>query len=100
MKIEFERSGGFAGIHTTVTIDSQELAEADSQQLQELIEAATFFALPRLLNNPSLIISDQFHYKVTIQDEERDHTVETTDGGAPDTLRPLLRHLTRLSHHR
>lgn len=97
MKINFERSGGFMGLLTTATIDTQALAEAESQHLHELIVTSGFFDLPPNLKNASLSVPDQFHYKVTITDEAHTHTVETNDISAPDTLRALLRQLTHLA---
>lgn len=99
MKIDFERSGGFIGLRTTATIDTQALAEAESQHLHELIATASFFDLPPYLTKTSLPVPDQFHYKVTIVDEDQTHTVETNDVSAPDTLRALLRQLTHLARH-
>ena len=97
MKIQFERSGGLMGLHTTATFDTDSLAPAEGQRLRELIAAAVFFDLPAQLSNPDATLPDQFHYKVTIMDEERTHTIETTDSDAPAALQPLLRHLTLLA---
>ncbi len=100
MKIHFERSGGFTGIPVIVEIDSQSLAEDEVQQLQDLIQAARFFELPAHPPEPSAAGADQFQYKITIEDGGQSHTIETTDGAAPDELRPLLRHLTLLARRR
>ena len=97
MKIDFERSGGLTGLHTTATIDTNSLAAADCQQLQELIETAAFFELPSHLTKSPSAVPDQFYYKVTIMAEGQTHTVETTDSSAPPTLRPLLHQLARLA---
>jgi hypothetical protein len=96
MKIRFERSGGFAGMLVTTTVDTEALAPEEAQQLRLSIEEADFFALPRKLTAPSPG-ADHFQYNITVESEGRRHTIETTDVAAPEALRPLLRRLTRLA---
>jgi hypothetical protein len=97
MRIYFERSGGFAGMRVSTTIDTESLGSAETDELQKLIDTAKFFALPALITTTSPAGVDQFQYKVTIETGDRQHTVETGDAGAPDTLLPLLQKLTRLA---
>lgn len=44
--IQFERSGGFAGMRLTAAIDSDTLSPDDAAALRDLIHAASFFDLP------------------------------------------------------
>lgn len=97
MRIYFERSGGFAGMRVSTTIDTESLGSEETHELQQLTDAAKFFALPAMITTTSPAGVDQFQYKVTIETEDRQHTVETGDASAPDTLLPLLQKLTRLA---
>jgi len=91
MKIQFERSGGFAGTTVSVDIDSDSLSESDSRLVMSLVEQARFFSLPvRVARAEQSRGADQFVYRITIEKDGRRHTVETTDGDAPPTLIPLL----------
>ncbi len=96
MKIEFERSGGFGGLRTAVSLNTASLAADKAQQLQDMVEAAAFFDLPTSLTD-SAAGADQFHYRLTIASQEREHSVEMTDAAAPEAIRPLLRELTLLA---
>lgn len=40
MRIEVRRSGGFANIGSTVSLDSNDLAESEVRRLKELLDAA------------------------------------------------------------
>lgn len=93
MRILFERSGGFAGMLVRASIDTASLSKEEADKLEKLVAEAGFFDLPVQLASPSPG-ADQFQYKVSIEEGDRRHTVETSDQAAPDSLRPLLRELT------
>ncbi|MFB2876752.1 protealysin inhibitor emfourin [Floridanema aerugineum] len=95
MRVIFERSGGFAGIRITKTIDIDTLPESERNQLQLLIEAANFFKLPENITsaNPQ---PDRFHYQITVEKSQRQHRVIVSEQAVPDTLRPLLEWLMRV----
>ncbi|MFC1864268.1 protealysin inhibitor emfourin [Chloroflexota bacterium] len=96
MRIEIERSGGFAGMLVHATIDTGTLPSEQAKELESLVSAAGFFELPaRAAVPPSG--ADRFKYKITIKSGETKHTVETSDEAAPASLRPLLRRLTVLA---
>ncbi len=96
MKIQFERTGGFAGMRVETTIDTQSLPSQEASELQEMVDAAGFFDLPATIAAPTPG-ADQFQYKVTIEAGGRQHTIETGDAALPDALWPLLRRLTALA---
>ncbi|MCA9872910.1 MAG: hypothetical protein KC441_04630 [Anaerolineales bacterium] len=96
MKIDFERSGGFGGLRTAVTINTAALSPEKAQQLQDMVEAASFFELPASLSEAASG-ADQFYYRLTIASQEREHSVEMSDTAAPEAIRPLLRELTLLA---
>jgi hypothetical protein len=93
MRIQFERSGGFAGLLVRTSIDTGSLSKEEADKLQKMVAEAGFFDLPAQLSSPSPG-ADQFQYKVSIEEGDRRHTVETSDQAAPDSLWPLLRELT------
>ncbi|MCA9909009.1 MAG: hypothetical protein KC519_10215 [Anaerolineae bacterium] len=97
MKITFERSGGFVGRRLAGIIETDILAPDEAAEVAQLVEDANFFKLPRSLR-PRLAIADDYEYVVTIVADEHEHTVETTDHSAPETLRPLLWRLAEIVH--
>ena len=96
MRILFERSGGFMGQHVVGQVDTQTLSAEEADMLRQMVAQAHFFELPPSLRSATEA-SDQFQYRLTVEDNSRRHTVETTDMAAPDSLRPLLRRLTILA---
>ena len=99
MTVQFERSGGFAGIRTTATIDAGSLSPEEARRLRELVDNAGFFDLPPVLS-ASAPGADRFQYKITIETGNRKHTVELSDAAAPASLRPLLQWLTQAARSR
>ena len=100
MRIDFERTGGFAGMRLTATIDTATLSTDQSDTLQRLIEEAHFFDLPAK-TPPSPNVADQFNYRVTIEGAGKRYTVEVGEASASPALQALLQQLTllaRLAH--
>ena len=93
MRIQFERSGGFAGLLVQKTIDTDSLPLQEADKLVNLVEEANFFDLPAQISAPSPG-ADQFQYKVTVEEGDQRHTVEIIEPASPDALRQLLRELT------
>jgi hypothetical protein len=96
MRIRFERTGGFMGTRMTVNVDTATLPPDKSEDLVRLVEISGFFDLPEKIVTPTPS-PDRFSYTLTIEDEARRHTLETSDEVAPETLRPLLRRLTAMA---
>ncbi len=96
MRISFERTGGFAGMKLQRVIDSKDLLPADAKQLAALLKRSRFFELPPELRCASPGI-DRFHYRLTVEDDERVRTVEASEASVSDELRPLIELLTKLS---
>lgn len=65
LKIEFVRSGGFAGIRLARTVDANELGAEQARRLQSLVDEAGFFELPEILP-PTRVIPDSMMYQITI----------------------------------
>jgi hypothetical protein len=99
MRIEFERSGGFAGMRLSVTVDTNTLDAEEAQEMQNLIDEASFFDLPEELECENE--ADNFTYQVTVeQSEEIRHTVRMKESAAPDELMPLLQRLNLMARTR
>ncbi len=89
MRIRFERSGGFANIASSVEIDKSTLIESKAKQLQKLLEKARFFDQPvRALGSPQA--RDEYQYTLTLADDARTHTIETSDTALSPNLARLI----------
>jgi hypothetical protein len=96
LRIQWERTGGFAGMRIAATMDSESLSLEHARQLRELIEAAGFFELPEEMAGPvGLGGADRFLYTLTVEMEGRRHTVHTSEAAAPPEVRSLILWLTR-----
>jgi hypothetical protein len=94
MRIVFERTGGFAGRRVSGSLDSSSLTLPQARRLKELLKRSGFFELPAILTS-SNTGADHFNYRLTVETEERQHTVETSDIAVPAPMRPLLDYLVR-----
>ncbi|MGA7932970.1 MAG: protealysin inhibitor emfourin [Kovacikia sp.] len=98
MRISFERSGGFAGISLTTTVDTATLTPAEGSQLRQVVEVADFFLLPAEIPSPAQ--PDRFQYRLTVEEGNRHHTVTMGESAVPGTLRPLLDWLLNAARQR
>jgi hypothetical protein len=90
MKIYLERSGGFAGILITVSVDTSLVPSEQAGQIQEMVEDANFFNLSSL-PQPKSGPADYFTYKITVEaDAGTKHTVECTDIAMQPSIKPLI----------
>ena len=96
MIIEYERSGGFTAIPMHLSVDSSALEPAARENLEGLVARAHFFDL-----NAKIPVvaggADRFHYKVTIQDDNRNNTVECGETNLPPELQPLIQQLNLIA---
>ncbi len=93
--MKFVRSGGFAGLSSTVELDSDTLSADDQKTLLELIENVEFFDGD--FDSASDSIRDGFSYEITIEKGSKKRTINITDGGISKDLRPLVDHLVGLT---
>jgi hypothetical protein len=94
MRISFERTGGFAGISRTKSVDTADIPANEADQLPQLVEASDFFNLPENIT-ASTTQADRFQYTLTVEDEGRKHTVTVSEAALPGTLRPLIEWLQK-----
>ena len=93
MRVEFERTGGVAGIPLTWSPAPDTLPHTDASQLTRLVEASRFFDLAHDTSGAPAG-ADRFTYRITIDDGRRSHTVHVGESTAPESLRPLIHWLT------
>lgn len=94
-KINFKRTGGVLGREIDRDIDLNEIPATESQELMRLITETNFFKIPQ--NMIERTIPDEYEYTVTVEAGNTHHTIHTSDSTAPESLRPLLDTLTRIS---
>ena len=92
MRIEFVRTGGFAGLRMATTIDVDSLPPEEAQEIQDALEEAHFFALPPELHEETRGV-DRFQYEITVDDGAQKHTVQTGETALPEHLQPLVQKL-------
>ena len=97
-KINFKRTGGVLGSQVDTDIDLNEIPDAESQELMQLITDSNFFKIPQ--NLIAQAIPDEYEYTVTVEAGNTHHTIQTSDSSAPESLRPLLEKLSRLARGR
>ncbi len=98
-RVQFERTGGFAGLRLAVDLNIDSLSAAEADELRRLVEGARFFELPSEVVSPAEG-ADQFVYKLTVESADRSHTVEVAESAVPETLRPLIDWLTAAARRR
>ena len=96
MQVQFERTGGFAGMRLSAMINSESLSQEEARRLRELVDAAGFFELPREIIGPEQG-TDRFLYTLTVEVQGRRHTVQTSEAAAPAALRSLINWLTKVA---
>jgi hypothetical protein len=96
MHIDFTRSGGFAGMRLSCSVDTDQLSTDQATELDKLVDNAAFFELPDKLV-PEQPRPDRFEYRVNVEQGDKQHSVTVSDAAAPESLRPLLNYLTTLA---
>jgi hypothetical protein len=96
MKISFKRSGGFAGMRLSFTIDTLSLTGGEGQILEDLVEKTGFFDMPPTLPSPPGSV-DRFQYQIVVETSSKHHAIDVGEAALPDSLRPLIDQLTRLA---
>lgn len=92
MQLSIERTGGFAGMMLSATVDLTSIDQAQADELRQLVEQADFFSLPEKITSdePS---ADRFQYKVTVTTDLMEHTVFVENTTPPETLNALINKL-------
>jgi len=96
MRIEFVRSGGFAGIRLARTLDTDSLPPDQADKLEHLVQEAGFFELPDI-PQPNRVVPDSIMYQITVTAATQTRVFAVTENTMPAQLRPLLDYLTSLA---
>ncbi len=99
MRIEFERSGGFAGMRLSGRVDTSELTAEQARSLAEAVDAARFWDLPGEIPGDRRG-ADRFQYVVTVEAADRRHTVRVDESAMPEALEALVKDVTQLLRRR
>lgn len=94
MKIEFRRSGGFAGLGLRLEVDSAVLPRGESRLLEALVGRAR---LAELAGPAAEALPDSFQYDIAIEDGAQRTTVCLRDPGLPEQARPLIERLVAMA---
>ena len=94
-RIIFEQTGGFMGRRTSLSLDLDELPQAESKSLKKLLDEADVFSLADSPASDSA--RDVIHYLIRIEADNGTHTLRTSDTSIPERLRPLITELSRLA---
>lgn len=95
LRLTLVRTGGFAAIRRTFTVDAATLPPAERDELDSLVTAAKVFDLPDDLTGGRPGQPDQFIYALTAEAGSRRHTVRFGETGAPDSLLALVDFIQR-----
>lgn len=86
--IHFERTGGLLGESIKLDLDLNKMPDDEAQTLQRLIQDSGFFKIPENIEGRPTM--DGYQYRITIRAGQSNHTVRTSDGTMPGSLRPLV----------
>jgi hypothetical protein len=87
MRVTVERSGGFAGITKTASVDRDALAPADAETMDELVRDLDDAAPLADAASPE---RDRFEYAVTLETGERSRMITASESDASPSLRRLI----------
>jgi len=89
MRVKVERSGGFADVRRSVTVDAAALPAARAAELRRLVAAADLAAFPE---NPTPLPGrpDRFVYRLTVEDEAGARAVTVSEDSASEEMQRLL----------
>ena len=88
MRVTVERSGGFAGIPVTRSVEEAGLPPDQAKTMAELIQAVDLSGHAETAHEGPQ--RDRFQYTVTIETSEGSHTLTVGEAEAPVPLRRLI----------
>ncbi len=98
MLIEFECSGGYAGLQLSYHADTDELPGKVRDELLSLVkEAGVFDMKPDRLPPEPTAYPDALHYRLALSGGGKEISLSLSDAAVPGPLRPLLLRLQELA---
>ncbi|MBI2332077.1 MAG: hypothetical protein HYU84_07965 [Chloroflexi bacterium] len=95
IRIIFEQTGGIMGQRISLSLNLDDLPQAEAKSLKKLLDEADVFSLADSPASDSA--RDVIHYLIRIEADDAAHTLRTSDTSMPDRLRPLVQELSRLA---
>jgi hypothetical protein len=95
MRVQFKIDGGFVYLPARsepVTVDTDELPEAEAAELERLVDAAGFSELPETSPH-TRGAPDGFRYTISVTRRGHTHTVQLTDPIEDPDLQALVKYL-------
>jgi len=89
MKIRYTRSGGVAGIRTSVQIDCSKLPPKNAATIDQHLKDANIFHQPSEIPAKTPI-ADAFHHELEITDGSRTHRIMRNDSNCSPELQRLF----------
>lgn len=94
MKVQFDQSGGYAGLIKGCEIDTSVLAAGEANEIEQLVKASAISASGKFLSDSS---RDLHQYEVTIEDGASKTSVIFDDESIPQSAKPLIGYLKKCS---
>ena len=85
MKISMRQTGGYAGLDSTKTVDTNQLNSEAGASLRSLVEKSNLFNRVAGAER-SFAGADLVHYEITVSEGEREHTVAFDDDGSDELV--------------
>jgi hypothetical protein len=96
MKIYLEKSSGmYPSSSPTIIVDTANLKEEEKSQIQKLIEDSNFFNMTDSL--PNVGAADFNTYTITVETEDRKHSVTTSSFSTDQNVASLIKAITKYS---
>ena len=99
MRIDYERSGGFANIQLRCHVNTESMPQDQVEELLEIVESSKVFEIQQSEVTPVAGGGppDVFSYRLSLSEGDRQKTLSFNDVTAPTSLRPLLGILQRMA---
>lgn len=95
MRIHFEKSGGFTGMHMATTVDTNEMPPDEAARLLRELESSGLLEHdPATLESAAPPSPDVITYEVTLEVGDYEQRYCLTDVDLPESLQTLVRQLT------
>lgn len=91
MKIEIERSGGFAGLIKTITVDTKNLPECMANNIEKHFSEIRLFN--RASNTMKNRIADCYFYKISTKVGNRKQEIKFDEFNADKELKKVVNYL-------
>jgi len=96
IRIDLERSGGFAGMSLKASVDTSQLPPDEASTIAGMVDRLDFGALAARAATPSRA-PDRFQYDLVVRRGGQRHALSLGESAVTPELRPLLDHLMTMA---